>query len=123
MTDIETGTSDAEARLARVIDQQEITDVIHRYCRGIDRCDFDLVRSCYHPDAIDDHGDFRGGVDEFVAYVQQGLLRFEGTMHFVGNVLVEVHGATARAESYTIAHHRMRQSATRPERDFNVGLR
>ena len=91
MTSTATGTSDHDwARLARVVDQQEIADVIYRYCRGIDRCDFDLVRSCYHPDAIDDHGDFRGGVDEFIAFVQQGLPRFERTMHFIGNVLVEV---------------------------------
>jgi ketosteroid isomerase-like protein len=110
-------------RIARVVDQQEITDVIYRYCRGIDRCDFDLVRSCYHPDATDDHGDFRGGVDDFIAFVQQGLPRFERTMHFVGNLLVEVTGDAARVESYLIAHHHMRASNTKPERDFNVGLR
>jgi ketosteroid isomerase-like protein len=110
-------------RVARAVDQQEIADVIYRYCRGIDRCDFDLVRSCYHADATDDHGDFRGGVDDFIAFVRAGLTRFERTMHFVGNLLVEVRGDTARVESYVIAHHHMRASNTKPERDFNVGLR
>lgn len=110
-------------RLARAADQQEISDVIYRYCRGIDRCDFDLVRSCYHPDAIDDHGDFRGGVEDFVAYVQKGLPRFERTMHFIGNLLVEPDGDTARVESYIVAYHRLRQSRTKPERDYTVGLR
>jgi len=115
-----TGNSD---RIARVVDQQEIADVIYRYCRGIDRCDFELVRSCYHPDATDDHGDFRGGVDDFIVFVQQGLPRFERTMHFVGNLLVEVRGDTARVESYVIAHHHMRATNTKAERDFNAGLR
>lgn len=124
MTGATSGTTDHNwERLARVVDQQEIADVIYRYCRGIDRCDFELVRSCYHPDAIDDHGDFRGGVDDFIAFVQQGLPRFERTMHFIGNVLVEVQGDSARAESYVVAHHRMRASSTKPERDFDVGLR
>jgi ketosteroid isomerase-like protein len=111
------------ARLARVLDQQEITDVIHRYCRGIDRRDYDLVRACYHPDASDDHGDFRGGVDAFIDYVQGTLPRFEHTMHFIGNVLVEPVGDRARAESYAVAHHHMRASSSKPERDLTVGLR
>lgn len=111
------------ARLARLVDQQEIRDVIYRYCRGIDRCDYDLVRSCYHPDASDDHGDFRGGVDDFIAYVQQGLPRYERTMHFIGNVLIEPVGDSARAESYIVAHHHLAESRTRPERDFVAGLR
>jgi ketosteroid isomerase-like protein len=113
---------DAE-RLQRTLDQQEIADVIHRYCRGIDRCDFDLVRSCYHPDGIDDHGDFRGGVEDFIAYVQRTLPTFERTMHFIGNVLIEPTGDTARAESYAIAHHRIPPRGSKPERDYNVGLR
>ncbi|MEI6002085.1 hypothetical protein H3V53_34635 [Paraburkholderia bengalensis] len=32
-----------------------------RYCRGIDRIDWDLVRTCYHPDAFDEHGSSGGG--------------------------------------------------------------
>jgi hypothetical protein len=115
--------SDLLDRLDRVAAQQEIRDVIYRYCRGIDRCDYDLVRSCYHADAIDDHGDFRGGVDDFIAYVQRGLPRFEGTMHFVGNVLVEPLGDAARAETYIVAHHHLRESRSKPERDYAVGLR
>lgn len=114
---------DQVARLERAADQQEIRDVIYRYCRGIDRCDYDLVRSCYHPDAIDDHGDFRGGVEEFIDYVQQGLPRFERTMHFIGNVLIEPDGDIARVESYIVAYHHLGASRTKPERDYLVGLR
>ena len=52
--------------LETLIAKQEITDVVYRYARGIDRLDFELVKSCYHPDAYDDHGAFKGSVDEFV---------------------------------------------------------
>lgn len=113
---------DAE-RLARYMAQQEISDVIYRYCRGIDRLDWDLVRSCYHADGTDDHGDFRGSVDEFLAYIQQGLPRFLSTQHFVGNILVEFDGERARAESYLVAYHRLPASSTKPLRDYTVGLR
>jgi SnoaL-like domain len=113
----------SEARLQRLLDQGEIRDVIYRYCRGIDRRQYDLVRSCYHPDAIDDHAGFRGNVDEFISYVAKGLPVYEGTMHFIGNVLIEPDGDQARAESYIVAHHRLAAREAKPERDYVVGLR
>jgi ketosteroid isomerase-like protein len=95
-----------ETLLAR----QEIADVIYRYARGIDRLDFDLVRSCYHDDAYDDHGMFRGNVEEFIDSARRFLPRFAATMHFMGNVLIEVgvdgDAARARAETYAVAYHR-----------------
>ena len=94
-----------------LLDQQAVRDVLIRYTRGIDRMDPDLVRSCYHPDAYDDHGAFQGGTEEFVAWFQQALSFFERTMHFVGNQLVEVDGDIAHAESYCVAYHR--RAATR----------
>lgn len=112
-----------DARVRRFLDQQEISDVVYRYCRGIDRRDFELVRSCYHPDATDDHGDFVGNVDEFIAYVQRALPRYERTMHFIGNLLVEVDGDTARSEAYAVAYHRIAADEVRPARDFVVNLR
>ena len=115
---------DASA-LRRMLDIQEITEVIYRYCRGIDRRDYELVRRCYHADAVDDHGDFRGGVDDFLAYVAKGLPAFERTMHFIGNLLIEPEpeGDRARAESCLVAYHHLRESRTKPERDYLVGLR
>jgi len=116
--------TDAElTRFRRVADQQEMRDVIYRYCRGIDRRDYDLVRSCYHPDAVDDHGDFRGGVDDFIAYVQRGLPRYERTMHVIGNVLADPDQDRGRVESYLVAYHHLAASRTKPARDFVAGLR
>lgn len=109
--------------LARLVAENEIRGVCLRYCRGIDRRRFDIVRECYHPDATDEHGDFVGGVDAFIAHAQASLERFESTMHFVGNILVEVDGDHARSESYTVAMHRRGAWAERPARDHLVGLR
>ena len=46
-------------------DRQEIHNCIIRYSRGVDRLDRELLLSVYHPDAIDDHGMFVGGPEEF----------------------------------------------------------
>jgi hypothetical protein len=46
--------------LQQLIDKLEIHEVLTRYCRGIDRCDAELLESVYHPDATDNHGQFVG---------------------------------------------------------------
>jgi hypothetical protein len=96
-------TLDHDALAAR----EEIRDVTMRYARGVDRLDWDLVRSCYHPDAYDNHGTYRGGVDGFIEYFRHQALHFAGTMHVVSNFLAEVDLAagSARSETYCLAHH------------------
>jgi hypothetical protein len=105
--------------------KDEIRDVLYRYCRGVDRCDYALIRSCYHPDASDDHGEYVGGVDGFIAHCEANLHRFERTMHFLGNILIEVDldAGRARSEAYAVAHHHLRASREKPERDFDAYLR
>ena len=88
-----------------LLDRQAIRDVVLRYCRGIDRLDLELVRDCYHPDATDEHGTFRGTRDEYVDWVGGVLGRFTGTMHLVANQLVELDGDIARSETYGVAYH------------------
>lgn len=91
-----------------LVSRAEIHDVLMRYARGIDRCDFELVASCYHPGAHDDHGRFKGTVEEFIPWVRTELERFDSTMHFLGNVLIEFDDLErARAATYCVAYHRL----------------
>src|SRR5579864_9251358 len=88
-------------------DEDAIKATVLRYCRGIDRMDRELVRSCYHPDATDSHGSFGGGVDDFLTWVWRLLERYTMTMHYIANQLVEPLGeGRARCESYGVAVHR-----------------
>ena len=112
-----------EQRMARVVDQEEIRQVIYQYCRGIDRRQFDIVRRCYHDDGTDDHGNYRGGVDGFIDYATKELAIWETTTHFIGNVLIEPVGDQARAESYAVATHRLAARGDRPARDFVAAVR
>jgi hypothetical protein len=105
-----------------LLDRQAIRDVVLRYCRGIDRLDLELVRACYHPDATDDHGTFRGTRDEYVAWVAGVLQRFTSTMHLVGNQLVELAGDVARSETYGVAYHHGDPPDDR-RRNFTTGFR
>jgi len=94
------------ADLQALLDERAIRNVVLRYCRGVDRLDEDLVRSCYHPDASDEHGSFSGDVEAYIAWSFRLLRGYDATMHFIGNQLVELRGDVARAESYGVAYHR-----------------
>jgi len=97
-----------DPRVARLLDKQEIQEIVYAYCRGIDRRDMERVRACYHPDATDDHGSFSGTIDAYIEWVDELLARYSSTMHFIGNVLVEFgeEDDVAAAESYGVALHR-----------------
>jgi ketosteroid isomerase-like protein len=96
-----------EAALRLVLDKQEIHEVMMRYCRAIDRMDEELLRSVYHPDAIDNHGLFNGPAAEFIPWcIKQLREAYLATQHVVSNELIEVRGDTAYCEFYFVAHHR-----------------
>jgi SnoaL-like domain len=91
--------------------------------RGTDRLDGALIRSCYHPDAFDDHNAFRGGPAEFAEWVLANLPHFAATMHFLGNIRIEVEGDVAWTETCCVAHHLFRPEDPQGERDLVLGLR
>lgn len=109
--------------IAQVVAEAAIKDVHVRYCRACDRMDFELLRSCFHPDATTEYGFFGGSVDDFIAGARQSLPAFVATTHNTGNQCVDVDGDTAWAEHYTVATHRMAADDLGPERDFVTSVR
>jgi hypothetical protein len=107
----------------RLLDEAAIRRVHLDYCRGIDRRDWELVRSCYHVDALDHHGPFSGGVDEFIEWALEVLDSVVSTTHFVGNQIVDVDGDVAWHEAYCLAFHRLAATASAPVIDWVVNLR
>lgn len=98
-----------EHAIAELKARQDIHDVLARYCRGADLCDVDMMRSCYHPGAIDDHGFFNGPADVF-AESAAGNLRtlFSSTRHVMTNEYVELDGDAATSETYILCFLRIR---------------
>jgi SnoaL-like domain len=106
-----------------LVAREQIREVLARYTRGIDRRDRELVLSCYHSGAHDDHGAFRGTAEEFVDWVEDVLSYFSSTMHFLGQQLIEVDGDAAHAETYCVAYHRRAAVDGEPASDLVLGLR
>ena len=75
-----------------------------RYARGVDRADWDLLRSAYHPDAYDAHGEYRGGMDGFIPWLQERLGGVDNSMHLLGQCLIEFAGPDfAFVETYFVS--------------------
>ncbi len=78
--------------------KQAITEVIHRYCRGMDRMDRDITLSCWHPGGTDDHAPlYEGPVEGFVEWLWPVHAAMTATRHVVSNILIDLDLANDRA--------------------------
>lgn len=98
-----------ERELVDLKDREAIRDVIHRYCRGADKCDLELFKSCYWPDAVDDHGFFSGNALEFCDFVIPLLKEIEASFHAISNTIIDLEGDRAFCESQWSVVHRLRE--------------
>lgn len=90
-----------EKAVQDLIDKQSITEVIWRYCRGMDRMDRALTLSCWHPDGTDDHAPlFKGTAEGFVEWLWPVHEAMVATRHVVSNITIELNGDRAVTESY-----------------------
>ncbi|MEP6546336.1 MAG: nuclear transport factor 2 family protein [Gammaproteobacteria bacterium] len=94
-----------DADVEVVWDHLQINKILATYCRAIDRCDKELLRTVYWPDALEDHGIFNGNALEFAEFIVPLLSGMKSTMHQISNVLIELHGTHAAVETYVVAYH------------------
>jgi hypothetical protein len=99
-------TPEDEDALRRLLDRDAIRAVLARYCRGADRCDEQLISSCYHEDSTDRHGEFEGTGREFASLVAKEQSKTVAmTQHAISNIVIELAGDVAWVESAFIAAH------------------
>jgi hypothetical protein len=95
---------DRSTQIDELISRHEIYQVLTRYCRGVDRCDVELIRSVYHEDAMDDHGMFKGLGVQFAQWiVDWEIANIKLSQHFIGNFTCDLQGDVARTETYCIS--------------------
>ena len=93
-------------------DKQEITEVLYRYARAVDRKDFDSVALCYFDDAIDNHGGYIGTVDGLIEDMKLRHKTIDSSIHCISNILIDVNGDVAQCESYCLCFLRQERSGT-----------
>ena len=95
----------ADAALQMLLDRAAVHDVLLRYARGVDCKDIDLVASCFTPDAAYEGALARSDIRQALPRLREAMDRYASTLHFLGNVTIEVTGDRASSETYAIAYH------------------
>jgi ketosteroid isomerase-like protein len=112
---------DADVVIRDLVDRAAIQDVILRYARGVDRRDLDLVASCFLPDALYEGAMAHGAIGDALAALRDRMTRYDATMHFIGNQLIDITGDAASSETYAVAYHRLTENGD--AKLFSVGVR
>jgi hypothetical protein len=90
-----------DAMIQELWDREQIRQCLHRYARGVDRFDKELILSAFHPDCIDEHGKFVGNAEEFVDWALNMHSNAQlSHQHCLLNHSCELDGDTAHAETY-----------------------
>ncbi len=98
--------------VADLLAEQAIRKAVTCYSRGADRCDLDILKSAFHPDAEVRYGSYDGHYAEFCENVVAGHRAMNYTTHTVVNEHYNVNAATGTAtgEIYVLAFLSMSQA-------------
>lgn len=89
--------------LEQISDRIQIDDLLTRYTVAIDTKDWELLDTCFTPDAEVDYttsGGIKGAYPEVRAWLAKALAAFPVTQHFISNSVVELRGDRASAKTY-----------------------
>jgi hypothetical protein len=90
-----------------LIDRIEIQDLAVRYCRAVDRREWELLPTLYHSDAHNIYGQgFSGSPLDFVSWLSSQVTALEATAHYILNTSYRFDGNNAEGEVYFMAYHR-----------------
>lgn len=101
----------------------QIRRVLARYAHAVDRDDDEMLRSCYHPDAIDEHMSYTGPIDGYIEQRRSHAKSFLMRHHMLGMPFIQIDGNTARVETYCVSSHIMARDEEGPERAWILWVR
>lgn len=86
-----------DARIAALLDKQDIYEVLAHFMRACDRGDPESLRRCYHPGAVEDHaGGYLGDAHAWIDSIEPVLVYSRTVMtQVLSNVLIDVDGDVA----------------------------
>ena len=104
--------------VAEVAAFQEITEVIYRYCFGVDHRDTALTASVWHKGGTIDTGAGNGFIsaDKFAQSMSNPRAPGSVSSHQVTNIAIKLNGDKATSESYVLATYRQVKDAVNSDR-------
>jgi hypothetical protein len=102
MTDAELEASDLAA-IQLLTDKEAIRECVHRYARGIDRHDEQILRSVFHAHGVDNHGNVVLGREAFVKWANEWHENVSvHHLHGMTSHISDVVGDEAHAVTYVL---------------------
>jgi hypothetical protein len=110
-------------RVQKLLDRQDLLDVVTAVARGLDRLDEALLRSAFHADATIDLGPglFQGSAIDYIQWVLGAMEAVRESHHLIGNFRPALEGDTALVETYSQIHMRLDKPTGRE--DLFLGAR
>jgi 3-phenylpropionate/cinnamic acid dioxygenase small subunit len=95
------------ATVQALLDRAEIIDVCVRYATALDSRQWELLATCFEPDARVEFEGFEpvAGIEALVATCRAVLEPLDATQHLIGNHVVTVDGDEAHSQCYLQAQH------------------
>lgn len=108
-----------EEWLARFADRVAISDLLLDFARCLDERDWEGYASNFAEDGVLELPWKRVRQAELAGYVSANLSRYQGTLHYSTNHVIEIEGDTARSRSYLLAVHLL--DGSDPSRHADAG--
>lgn len=92
--------------LARIVDREQVRDVLVRCAIAQDQHDWEAYADCFHPEAVYRHPKGRiDGAEGIVERSRGALEALDSSQHLVGSIAVTIDGAAATSTCYFHAQH------------------
>ena len=89
-----------------MVARESLRHLVAAYGHAIDRRDWSLLRTLYHPDATDDHTPYYcGPVDGYIAWLPTMMANWRATIHTAMSALFVIDGDHAQGEIAARAWH------------------
>ena len=114
--------SRAPTTLEELLDEREVSLLLTRYATALDEKDWELLATCFLPEAVAIYGEVIGRMEGFQAILgacRATLEKLDSSQHIVTNHEIEIDGDTAKARCYVHAQHT--KSGTAGGDNFVIG--
>jgi hypothetical protein len=113
-----TSSLSLEEKIQLLMDERDIRNVIDRLSRAASRADLELYKTCFHDDAVIRNGPtFDGKVSDFFEkFADTAWQVGEVAQYYMTNVLIDLDGDSAHAETQAFSPKTLHQRADNGDR-------
>ncbi len=98
----------SDRTLEYLLDHHDVCNLLYRYAQALDEKNWELLATCFTPDAVALYGEVLGRKDGFEAIretCRSALGKLDSSQHIISNPEIEIDGDRATSRCYVHAQH------------------